>query len=64
MSHLHQVTDYVVEADTGSANEAPQWMMIAVAVLCCAGLFLLGTVAGHVWSMTACIDPGAFGLLS
>jgi hypothetical protein len=64
MTHLHQYPDYVVEDITDDGPAFPNWALAVTAILCGIGLLLLGTVAGHVWSLTYCIDPGAFGLPS
>ncbi len=67
-------TDYVVDdrplrthqdiIDTAKDEGTPAWIIASGAVLCVIGLLLIGAVAGHVWSMAACIDPGMFGLPS
>ncbi len=44
--------------------DVPRWAYAAAAIGIAVMFFLLGTVAGHVWSLTACIDPGMFGLPS
>ncbi len=48
--------------DAARDEGTPTWIIVSGAVLCVVGLLLIGAIAGHVWSMAACIDPGSFGL--
>lgn len=42
----------------------PSWMIAVGAGLCVIGFLMIGMIAGHVWSLAACIDPASFGLPS
>ena len=67
-------TDYVIEdralrthqdiIDTAKDEGAPPWMIALGFSLGVIGLLMIGAIAGHVWSLTACIDPSMFRLPS
>ena len=50
--------------DAAHDEGVPPWIIAVGAGLCVIGILLLGMIAGHVWSLTYCIDPASFGLPS